>query len=342
MSAYPKVDLGTVFKGSPNGKIVKAQGGQRELRPHDVAIDIAYSGLCYTDMHFRTTDMVLGHEGVGVVSRVGSEVKVLKAGDRVGYGYNHDSCGYCDYCMRGDDIFCPDNKMYGVSDHDIGGVSDRVVLNAMFVHKIPEELTLRDVAPMQCAGVTVYAAIVNAGVTPGSRTGILGVGGLGHLAIQFLNRMGCDVVVFSSTSSKQDLALKLGANEFVASRENPAFEGVKKIDFLFVSTSAQPDWKEYFPLMNPDSTIVPLTVGSGDMVHPYEDIVEKQLKIYGSVVGKRYTHRKMLEFAARHNVRAMIEELPMTEEGLNTAFERLEKDDVRFRFVLKSQTTNAN
>ena len=342
MSAYPKVDLGTVFKGSPNGKIVKAQGGQRELRPHDVAIDIAYSGLCYTDMHFRTTDMVLGHEGVGVVSRVGSEVKVLKAGDRVGYGYNHDSCGYCDYCMRGDDIFCPDNKMYGVSDHDIGGFRDRVVLNAMFVHKIPEELTLRDVAPMQCAGVTVYAAIVNAGVTPGSRTGILGVGGLGHLAIQFLNRMGCDVVVFSSTSSKQDLALKLGANEFVASRENPAFEGVKKIDFLFVSTSAQPDWKEYFPLMNPDSTIVPLTVGSGDMVHPYEDIVEKQLKIYGSVVGKRYTHRKMLEFAARHNVRAMIEELPMTEEGLNTAFERLEKGDVRFRFVLKSQTTNAN
>ena len=342
MSAYPKVDLGTVFKGSPNGKIVKAQGGQRELRPHDVAIDIAYSGLCYTDMHFRTTDMVLGHEGVGVVSRVGSEVKVLKAGDRVGYGYNHDSCGYCDYCMRGDDIFCPDNKMYGVSDHDIGGFSDRVVLNAMFVHKIPEELTLRDVAPMQCAGVTVYAAIVNAGVTPGSRTGILGVGGLGHLAIQFLNRMGCDVVVFSSTSSKKDLALKLGADEFVASRENPAFEGVKKIDFLFVSTSAQPDWKEYFPLMNPDSTIVPLTVGSGDMVHPYEDIVEKQLKIYGSVVGKRYTHRKMLEFAARHNVRAMIEELPMTEEGLNTAFERLEKDDVRFRFVLKSQTTNAN
>ena len=342
MSAYPKVDLGTVFKGSPNGKIVKAQGGQRELRPHDVAIDIAYSGLCYTDMHFRTTDMVLGHEGVGVVSRVGSEVKVLKAGDRVGYGYNHDSCGYCDYCMRGDDIFCPDNKMYGVSDHDIGGFSDRVVLNAMFVHKIPEELTLRDVAPMQCAGVTVYAAIVNAGVTPGSRTGILGVGGLGHLAIQFLNRMGCDVVVFSSTSSKQDLALKLGANEFVASRENPAFEGVKKIDFLFVSTSAQPDWKEYFPLMNPDSTIVPLTVGSGDMVHPYEDIVEKQLKIYGSIVGKRYTHRKMLEFAARHNVRAMIEELPMTEEGLNTAFERLEKGDVRFRFVLKSQTTNAN
>ena len=342
MSAYPKVDLGTVFKGSPNGKIVKAQGGQRELRPHDVAIDIAYSGLCYTDMHFRTTDMVLGHEGVGVVSRVGSEVKVLKGGDRVGYGYNHDSCGYCDYCMRGDDIFCPDNKMYGVSDHDIGGFSDRVVLNAMFVHKIPEELTLRDVAPMQCAGVTVYAAIVNAGVTPGSRTGILGVGGLGHLAIQFLNRMGCDVVVFSSTSSKQDLALKLGANEFVASRENPAFEGVKKIDFLFVSTSAQPDWKEYFPLMNPDSTIVPLTVGSGDMVHPYEDIVEKQLKIYGSIVGKRYTHRKMLEFAARHNVRAMIEELPMTEEGLNTAFERLEKGDVRFRFVLKSQTTNAN
>ena len=342
MSAYPKVDLGTVFKGSPNGKIVKAQGGQRELRPHDVAIDIAYSGLCYTDMHFRTTDMVLGHEGVGVVSRVGSEVKVLKAGDRVGYGYNHDSCGYCDYCMRGDDIFCPDNKMYGVSDHDIGGFSDRVVLNAMFVHKIPDEITLKDAAPMQCAGITVYAAIVNAGVKPGERAAVLGVGGLGHLVIQFLNHMGCEVVVFSSTSSKKDLAMKLGAHEFVASKENPEFKGVKGVDYLFVSTSAQPDWKLYLSVMNPEGTVVPLTVDFSDMTHPYFDIVFKQLKICGSLVGRRYTHRKMLEFAAFHNVRAMIEELPMTEEGLNTAFERLEKGDVRFRFVLKSQTTDAN
>lgn len=337
----PKVDLGTVYKGSPSGKVVQAKGATVDLQPDEVVIDIAYSGLCGTDLHFRTKDMVLGHEGVGIISQVGSEVTNVKVGDRVGWGYNHDSCGYCDSCLDGWDIFCPDSKMYGSADLDIGGFGDRAVINSLFVHKIPDSLSLRDAAPLQCGGITVYAALVNAKVTATSRVGVLGIGGLGHLAIQYAAKMGCEVVVFSSTNNKKDQATKLGASEFVATKENPKMEGVKPIDVLLVTTSQQPDWNAYFKLMRPEGTIVPLTVSFEQMSHPYFDIVAKQLNVHGSFVGRRLTHRQMLEFSARQNVLPIVEDMPMTEEGLNDAMERLDRGDVRYRFVLKSQRTDA-
>ncbi|WFD36691.1 alcohol dehydrogenase (NADP(+)) [Malassezia cuniculi] len=337
----PQIELGTVFKGSPSGRAVKAEGGVRELRPHEVVIDIAYSGLCGTDLHFRKKDMVLGHEGVGIISQVGAQVTNVKVGDRVGWGYNHDSCGYCDPCLDGWDIFCPEKKMYGMADLDIGGFGDRAVINSLFVHKIPDALSLRDAAPLQCGGITVFAALVNAKVSAQSRVGILGIGGLGHLAIQYAAKMGCEVVVFSSTNSKKEQALELGATEFVATKENPKLEGVKPLDVLLVTASFQPDWNLYFKAMRPEGVIVPLTVSFEEMKHPYADIVAKQLNVHGSVVGRRLTHRQMLEFSARHKVVPIVEELPMTEEGLNEAMERLDRGDVRYRFVLKSQRTDA-
>ena len=336
-----QVELGTVFKGSKSGKIVQAKGATRELHPQQVVIDIAYSGLCGTDLHFRKADMVLGHEGVGVISQVGSDVKVLKVGDRVGWGYNHDACGYCKQCWSGDDILCPERQMYGSADLDFGSFGDRAVLNALYVHKIPDNMPLRLAGPLQCGGATVYGAIVNSAIRPRDRVGVLGLGGLGHLAVQYLAKMGCDVVVFSGTNSKKQQAMDLGATDFVAAKENPKFEGVKPIDHLLVSTSQQPDWDAYFSIMAPSGTVVPLTVSFEEMKHPYAEILMKQLKITGSLVANRLVHREMLEFSARHEIKPMVEELPMTEEGLNTAFDRLEKGDVRYRFVLKSQTTNA-
>merc|ERR1712130_48121 len=149
------VDLGTVFTGSESGKILEKKGGTRVLRPNDVVIDIAYSGLCGTDMHFRKNpNMVLGHEGVGVVTQVGPEVSIINFGDRA-------------------------------------------VLNAQYVHKIPDGYPLCEAGPLQCGGATVYGAIVSTGVTNRHRVGVLGLGGLGHLATQYLNRMGCETVVFS-------------------------------------------------------------------------------------------------------------------------------------------------
>ena len=337
-----RVDLGTVFKGSPSGKIVQAQGSTLELKPDQVVIDIAYSGLCGSDLFFRTRDdMVLGHEGVGVISQVGRDVKIHKVGDRVGWGCNHNACGYCKQCWNGQDVLCPERQMYGFSDPEFGSFGDRAVLYAYFVHKIPDEIPLRLAGPLQCGGATVYGAITSAEIRPNDRVGVVGLGGLGHLAVQYLRKMGCDVVLFSQTSGKKEQAQELGATEFVAVKENPSFEGVKPVDYLLVSTSQQPDWTQFFQAMSPRGRIVPLSVSFGKMHHPYADILMKELTIMGSLVARRQVHREMLEFSARHHIEPWVEELPMTEDGVNTAFDRLEQGDVRYRFVLKSQRTDA-
>ncbi|PWZ01229.1 putative NADP-dependent alcohol dehydrogenase [Testicularia cyperi] len=338
------VDLGTVFKGSPSGKVIKADGGKHTVEPRDVVIDITHSGLCYTDIHYLKKDMVLGHEGVGIVSSVGPDVKTIKKGDRVGWGYNHDSCRTCKFCKKGRDTNCYQNKMYGSADLDQASFGDRFVVTEEFCHKIPDGLELKHAAPLQCGGATVFGAMHDAGITPYDRVGVIGIGGLGHIAIQFLSKMGCDVVVFSGTESKKDEAIQLGAHEFVAAKTNPKLEGVKPVDFLLVTTSAQPDWKTYLKVLEKDATIIPLSVDEGDFVFPYMPIVGKQLKVQGSLVATRDVHAKMLEFAARHAVKPMIEEVPMTEEGINNAVARLQKGDVRYRFVAVSQNnkTGAN
>lgn len=330
------IELGTVFKGSSSGKILETKGGTRTLGPNEVVIDIAYSGLCGTDLHYRKADMVLGHEGVGVISKVGSDVKILKVGDKVGYGYNHDSCGYCDMCWAGKDIHCDGRKMYGMADLDMASISDRVVLRAEFVHKLPEGLDLRTAGPLQCGGATVYSAIMNAGVTAPDRVGVIGLGGLGHLAVQYLAKMGCDVVVFSGTESKKEDAMKLGAKEFVATKSNPDLSGVKPVSHLLVSTSFQPKWDLYFNVVRPQGKIVPLTVSQESLEAPYGTLLFRELCFMSSLVATRLVHRQMLEFSARHGVKPVVEELEMTEEGVNEAFDRLEKGDVHYRFVLRN------
>jgi D-arabinose 1-dehydrogenase-like Zn-dependent alcohol dehydrogenase len=336
------VNLGTVFKGSSSGKIVKAQGADRTVNARDVVIDITHSGLCFTDIHYLKKDMVIGHEGVGVVSQVGAGVKNFKKGDRVGWGYNHASCGTCKFCKKGRDTNCYENKMYGNADLDQASFGDRFVVTEEFCHKIPDGLELKHAAPLQCGGATVFGAMHDAGIQPYDRVGVIGIGGLGHLAIQFLNKMGCDVVVFSGSENKKDEAIKLGAHEFVAAKNNPKLEGVKPVDFLMVTTSAQPDWKTYLKVLEKDATIIPLSVDSDDFVFPYMPIVGKQLKIQGSLVATREVHEKMLLFAARHAIKPIIEEVPMTEEGINGAIERLKNGDVRYRFVAVNSKTQAN
>ena len=337
-----KVDLGTVFKGSSSGKIVQAKGETVELKPDQVVIDIAYSGLCGSDLHFRKNgDMVLGHEGVGVISQVGKDVDFLKVGDRVGWGCNHNACNHCKQCWNGVDTLCPHRAMYSMTDREFGSFGDRAVLSGYFVHKIPDGLPLKYAGPLQCGGATVYGAIVKADVRPIERVGVVGLGGLGHLAVQYLNKMGCEVVVFSHSEKKRDEAMKLGAHEFVAVKENPELKDVKPINHLLVSTSQQPDWELFFKVMAPRGSIIPLSVSFEEMKHPYGQILAQELRITGSLVARREVHKEMLQFSARHKIYPWIEEMSMTEENLNTAFDRLEKGDVRYRFVLKSQRTDA-
>lgn len=175
------IKLGTHFCGSESGKAVAVSDRSRKVGPKDVVIDIVASGLCGTDLHYRKAKgMALGHEGVGVVSQVGSGVTFVEVGARVGWGYNHLSDLKCDYCLSGRDTLCKQRQMYGAADQDQGSLGDKFVINEAFVHVIPDQLPLRYAGPLQCGGATVYGSIVQADIKPWQRVGVVGIGGLGE------------------------------------------------------------------------------------------------------------------------------------------------------------------
>ncbi|KAK3310029.1 chaperonin 10-like protein [Chaetomium strumarium] len=330
----------TVFKGAKDG-VPKKSTTQKpdQLVGDQVYVRVTASGVCGTDLHFLTHDMVLGHEGVGVVDAVGPDTKYLKKGDRVGWGYATDSCGHCDECISGEEIFCPQRAMYSEANLDQGSFSSGAVWREAFLHRIPDAISDEAAAPLQCGGATVFTALYD--VKPNEVVGIMGVGGLGHLAIQFAAKMGCRVVVLSGTDSKRTQALELGAHRFVAMKDADPRELVEKslwpLSRLLVTTSAQPAWDSILPMMAPRSRIYPLSVSSGNLVIPYMPLIDKGIAVQGSLVATRSVHRQMLAFAAMHKIRPVIQTFPMTEEGIKEALDRLDKGQVQYRAVLVPQ-----
>jgi D-arabinose 1-dehydrogenase-like Zn-dependent alcohol dehydrogenase len=324
----------TVYKGSKDGKILKSTTYKAdELAPNEVLVKITHSGVCGTDEHYRNRDIVLGHEGVGVVQKIGKDVKAFKVGDRAGWGYEHDSCGRCEQCLTGQETFCRDRHMYGTSEIDQGSFATHAVWKESFLFQIPDALESVDAAPLMCGGATVFNTLHGYGVKPTHRVGIVGVGGLGHLAIQFAAKMGCEVVVFSGTNSKKEEAMGLGATEFVAMKGVEELT-IKPVNHLLVTTSAQPDWSLYLSAMASGGTIFPLGVSSGNLSIPYMPIIAKGLCIQGVLIAARNMHNKMLQFAAFHKIRPIIQTFPMSVEGIEEAMEKLKKGQVRYRAVL--------
>ncbi|KAK5071029.1 hypothetical protein LTR64_007532 [Lithohypha guttulata] len=329
----------TAFKGSDEGQIVEASVDKRDLQPDEVLLKITHSGLCGTDVHYKNVPMVLGHEGVGEVQEIGSNVTLLKKGDRAGFGYNHSSCLSCAQCLSGNDIFCPQRQLYGEADLDQGSMASHAVWKESFLFKIPESISSEDAAPLQCGGITVYTALQLYPVKAGERVGVLGVGGLGHLAIQFAAKMGCEVVVFSGSDSKEEEAIKLGAKEFYATKgatELKLKDG-KGIDRLLVTSSAQVDWNLYLSVINPRGAVYPLSVSSDDLRMPYMPLILNGIRVQGSVVGSRGIHREMLEFAAAQNIKPIVQLFPMSKQGIEDAFQALEDGKMRYRGVLVAQ-----
>ncbi|KAH8666991.1 chaperonin 10-like protein [Xylariales sp. PMI_506] len=320
----------TVFKGAEDGVLRQATTVKSDQLVGDqVLIKVTASGIC-------GTDMVLGHEGVGVVQEVGPDVTYVKKGDRVGWGYNMDSCGHCLHCLRGEEIFCHERALYGDANLDQGSFASHAIWRAAFLHKIPDELDDIIAAPLQCAGATVFTALHD--VKPNETVGIMGVGGLGHLAIQFAAKMGCRVVVLSNSQSKRDEAISLGAHRFISVESaNPKDTNWWPLDRLLVTTSAQPQWDLLLPLMAPLSRIYPLSVSSGDLQIPYMPLILQGITIHGSLVATRAVHREMLEFAAVHKVKPITETFPMTLEGIKAAMDRLESGKIHFRAVLLAE-----
>lgn len=277
--------------------------------------------------------MVLGHEGVGIVEAVGPACHSLKPGDHVGWGYEVDCCGHCIECLQGAENFCPDRAMYGSSNLDQGSFATHAIWRESFLYPIPAGLTDTDAAPLQCGGATTFTALQ--GVKPSDTVAILGVGGLGHLAIQFAAKMGCRVVVLSGSDRKRAEALRLGAHEFITTGNGQSkLEVSAPINRLLVTAAVPPNWDLILPIMAPRSVIYPLSVSSGNLEIPYMGLILQGISVQGSLVAPRYLHRLMLEFAARHQIKPVVETFPMTEEGIKEAMDRLERGEVTYRAVL--------
>ncbi|KAH8646720.1 NADP-dependent alcohol dehydrogenase [Xylariales sp. PMI_506] len=327
----------TVFKGSKTGDIVQATG-HREPGPTEVIVKISHCGVCGTDEHYRHADQGLGHEGIGIIVEVGSsvhDVSDFRIGDRVGMGWFHKFCGHCRSCVSGCQNLCYNPKYYGTSDLDQGCFGTAVAWDVSAVFKIPDSIMSEDAGPLMCGGATVFAPLYESRACPGDRVGIIGLGGLGHLAIQFAAKMGLDAVVFSNTASKKQEALDFGAAEFHTTAELDKLTEIAPLNILLITASFNADLSLYLPLLAPGAKIYPLTISGEELagISPLT-LIMRGLSIVGSGVASACTHRAMLTFAAKHRVKPKIEKFPMTQDGITEALQRLKDGSVRYRGVL--------
>ena len=309
-----------------------------ELGLQEVEIGISHCGICHSDIHLISNDwgmsqypFIPGHEVVGTVTAAGSEVRSLQVGQRVGLGWQSNSCGQCEWCTRGMENLCPASE--GTCVHRHGGYADRVRANARFVIPIPDALPSEEVAPLLCGGITVYNPLRTHCINPTSRVGVVGIGGLGHIAIQFARVFGAEVTAFSTSAAKEEEARALGAHHFVNTRETKAMREVANtLDFILNTANADQDWATYVQALRPTGTLCFLGVPPSPVaVHAFP-LISGVRSITGSPVGSPHQLREMLDVAARHNVKAKTERFPMAKA--NEAIEKVKKNKVRYRAVL--------
>ncbi|KAF9025796.1 GroES-like protein [Hymenopellis radicata] len=332
---------GKTFKGTSSGEIVEGTFQRESLGDGELLVRISHSGLCGTDLHALPTGCALGHEGVGYVEEVGPSCKTdLKVGERVGWGYIHYTCGKCRQCLTGKEEYCPNKHQFFTHDHDQGSLGEIAVRKEDWLFRIPDGLSNENAAPLMCGGATVFTPLIEY-VKPTDRIGIVGIGGLGHLSIQFASKMGCDIVVFSGTEAKREEAMAMGATEFYATKGVADFNTLglaKPLDKLIVTTATLPDWDNYFTLLSVNCTIIPLTIALGaKMSFPYSDLTLRGYTVVGTILAGRSMHEDMLSFAARNQVAPIIEKFPLTKGGVVEAVERLQSGKMRYRGVLTNE-----
>jgi uncharacterized zinc-type alcohol dehydrogenase-like protein len=309
-----------------------------ELGPQEVEIGITHCGICHSDLHLIANDwgmsqypFIPGHEVVGTVSALGARVRGLEVGQRVGLGWQSNSCGICEWCIRGMENLCPESE--GTCVHRHGGYADRVRANARFVVPIPEALESENAAPLLCGGITVYNPLRTHGVNPSSRVGIVGIGGLGHIAIQFARVFGAEVTAFSTSATKEEEARALGAHNFVNTRESKSMKEVAgTLDFVLNTANADQDWGVFVQALRPTGTLCFVGVPPSPVSVSAFPLIAGLRTITGSPIGSPHQLREMLDVAARHGVKAQIESFPMAKA--NAAIEKVKKNKVRYRAVL--------
>ncbi|PTB38539.1 hypothetical protein M441DRAFT_59813 [Trichoderma asperellum CBS 433.97] len=326
----------TVQRGSASGKIVEATS-QRQLGRNEAYLKITHSGLCGTDEHFLHSGVALGHEGVGIVQAVGSDVTAVKVGDRVGFGWVHKTCGHCQPLCQGLDVYCENKTEFGIHDHDVGSFASHAVWDADALFKIPDGLDSAYAAPLMCGGATVWSPFALYGIKPTDRVGIVGIGGLGHLAIQFAAKIGCEVVVFSSSESKREDAMRLGATEYHVLTADSPLEGIKQVNHMLLCGSAQPDFKRIIQLTSTAGKIYALIVSFDTSAVPMMALLTRGISIQGSAGAPRAEIQKMLDFAVRNDVKPTIMKWPLTTKGVEDAMQALREGKMRYRGVLVAE-----
>lgn len=309
-----------------------------ELRPQDVEVRISHCGVCHSDLHLIDNDWAIsqypfipGHEIVGTVTATGESVKHLAPGDRVGIGWQADSCGSCEWCRRGEENLCAQAQPTCVGRH--GGYAEAVRVNARFAVKLPDALDSQNAAPLLCAGITVYQPLRSAGINPASRVGVIGIGGLGHLALQFARAFGAEVTAFSTSLAKEAEAFELGAHRFVHSRDNKALKAVEGTQDLIVSTiNAAQEWNAYVSALRPHGTLCLVGVPPKPVAIEAFPLIAGARCVCGSNTGSPARIAEMLDVAARHSVAARTEVFRMADA--NQAIGRLRKNHMHYRAVL--------
>ena len=319
---------------------------RRELNHHDVEIEILYCGICHSDLHAirnewggTTYPIVPGHEIVGKVTKVGNHVTKFKIGDYTAVGCIVDSCRECEYCKEGEEQFCesgwtvvfnsPDKQSGGQT---YGGFSESIVVEENYVLHIPEKMDLASAAPILCAGITVYSPLKHWNAGPGKKAGILGIGGLGHMAIKIAKALGAQVVVFTTSLSKVEDAKRLGADEVVLSTDAEQMKKQSKLDMILDTVSAKHNVNDYLNLLKVDGSLVIVGLPADQLPVGAFNLINGRKSFSGSNIGGIAETQEVLDFCAEHNITADIELIDVHQ--INEAFERLAKGDVKYRFVI--------
>lgn len=325
---------------------------RRSPRADDVVIDILYCGVCHSDLHQAQNDwgfsqypLVPGHEIIGVVSAVGPAVTTYKPGDKVGVGCMVDSCRECDPCQQGLEQYCEQGSVQtynGTDRHDhrptYGGYSRSITCSQDFVLRIPEGLPLDGAAPLLCAGITTWSPLRHWGVGEGSKVAVIGLGGLGHMALKLAHALGAEVTLFTRSPGKEADALRLGAHHVVISTRQQEMDAVnRQFDLIIDTVPYEHDINPYMPTLTLDGTLV--FVGLlGDVTPPVSTVpmILGRRAVAGSCIGGIAETQEMLDFCARHGVVSDIEVIQMSQ--INEAWVRMQKSDVKYRFVIDMQT----
>ncbi|HEV2576723.1 MAG TPA: NAD(P)-dependent alcohol dehydrogenase [Acidobacteriaceae bacterium] len=322
---------------------------RRDPTGTDVQMDILFCGICHSDLHQARNEWkdfmptvypcIPGHEIVGRVTKVGADVKKFKEGDIASVGCMVDSDGTCPECKAGQEQFCPNVTLtYNFPDKHTGGVtyggySDSIVVDERFVLKVPKNLDLAGAAPLQCAGITTYSPMRHWGVTKGKKVGVVGLGGLGHMGVKFAHALGAHTVVFTTSPSKKDDAVRLGADEVILSKDaNDMQKHIGSFDFILDAVAAEHDINSYLQMLRRDGSMV--LVGAPEKPMPISsfNLIIGRKSLSGSMIGGIAETQEMLDFCGDHNITADVEVIPI--QKVNEAYERLLKADVKYRFSI--------